>query len=206
MIHFEREVTEPELIEAMLHQFHHVNLGLHDTDGYPYVVPVNFGFEIKDGKLYVYTHFLKKGHKLDLMRNDPRVCLEFSMFNDFPDRPYKGHRHDYRSVIAKGQIRIIDAKEDYETFKRGYELLYTCNNRELTPLESRKTLPAMYIGMIVCDMINVTAKSEFPLRKPEDVPFINVYEMPEDTEPFDISDIIAKRKNTPKRPGTLPPY
>lgn len=194
MLHFEREVTEIELIEAMLNQFHHVNLGLHDTDGYPYVVPVNFGFEIIEDKLYVYTHFMKKGHKLDLMRNNPKVCLEFSMFHDFPDRPYKGHRHDYRSVIAKGEIQIIDAKEDYETFKKGYNLLYTCNNREIKPLESRKTLPAMYIGLIICDMKNVTAKSEFPLRKVEDVPFLNVYEMPEDLEPFDISDIIEKRK------------
>lgn len=73
-------------------------------------------------------------------------------------------------------------------------MLYTCNNRVVEPLESRKTFPVMYIGMIVCDMENVTAKSEFPLRKPEDVPFINVYELPEDTEPFDISDIIEKRK------------
>lgn len=194
MLHFEREVTEIELIEAMLNQFHHVNLGLHDTDGYPYVVPVNFGFEIIEDKLYVYTHFMKKGHKLDLMRNNPKVCLEFSMFHDFPDRPYKGHRHDYRSVIAKGEIQIIDAKEDYETFKKGYNLLYTCNNREIKPLESRKTLPAMYIGLIICDMKNVTAKSEFPLRKVEDVPFLNVYEMTEDLEPFDISDIIEKRK------------
>lgn len=194
MVHFEREVKERELIEAMLRQFHHVNLGLHDTDGYPYVVPLNFGFEIRDDRLYVYVHFMKKGHKLDLMKNDPRVCLEFSMFQDFPDRPYKGHRHDYRSVIAKGDIQVIDAKEDYETFERGYNLLYTCNNREIKPLKERKTLPAMYMGMIVCDMKNVTAKSEFPLRTPEDVPFINVYDMPEDLEPFDISDIIEKRK------------
>ena len=194
MVHFEREVKERELIEAMLRQFHHVNLGLHDTDGYPYVVPLNIGFEIRDDRLYVYVHFMKKGHKLDLMKNDPRVCLEFSMFQDFPDRPYKGHRHDYRSVIAKGDIQVIDAKEDYETFERGYNLLYTCNNREIKPLKERKTLPAMYMGMIVCDMKNVTAKSEFPLRTPEDVPFINVYDMPEDLEPFDISDIIEKRK------------
>ena len=38
------------------------------------------------------------------------------------------------------------------------------------------------------------AKSEFPLRKVEDVPFMNVYEMPLDETPFDISDIIEKRR------------
>ena len=44
MLHFEREVVEIELIEAMLKQFSHVHIGLHDIDGYPYVVPTNFGF------------------------------------------------------------------------------------------------------------------------------------------------------------------
>lgn len=47
----------------------------------------------------------------------------------------------------------------------------------------------MYIGMIICKMDQVTAKSKFPLRKVEDVPFMNVYDMP-----LDISDIIEKRK------------
>ena len=52
----------------------------------------------------------------------------------------------------------------------------------------------MYIGMIICEMDQVTAKSEFPLRKVEDVPFVNVYDMPFDETPFDISDIIEKRR------------
>lgn len=194
MLHFEREVVDPVLIEAMLQQFHTVHMGLNDKDGYPYVVPVNFGFEMHDEKLYIYIHFTKKGHKVDLMRKDPKVCLEFSMFNDFPDRSYKGHRHDYRSVIAKGRIRIIDINDDYKTFKKGYDLLYTCNHREIVPLESRKVKPPMYIGEIVCDMKDVTAKSEFPIRTLEDVPFVDVYSLPEDNEPFDIKDIIQARK------------
>ena len=41
---------------------------------------------------------------------------------------------------------------------------------------------------------DVTAKSEFPLRTVEDVPFLNVYEQEDDEIPFDISDIIADRK------------
>ena len=40
----------------------------------------------------------------------------------------------------------------------------------------------------------MTAKSEFPLRSVEDVPFLNVYEQEDDEVPFDISDIIADRK------------
>ncbi|WP_289683675.1 hypothetical protein [Faecalibaculum rodentium] len=34
--------------------------------------------------------------------------LQFHAFRDFPDRPYKGHKHDCRSVTAKGTIEILD--------------------------------------------------------------------------------------------------
>lgn len=199
MLHFEREVVDPKLIDAILAYIPHVNLGLNDTDGFPYVVPLNFGHEMTEDKLYIYIHFMKRGHKLDLMKNDNRVCCTFSIFNDFPDHPYKNHLHDYRSVIAKGTIRIVDGKEDYETFKKGYNLLYTCNHREIKPLENRPQLPPMYIGEIVCDLKDVTAKSEFPIRTVEDVPFIDVYNVPEDNTPFNISDIIKDRKERMKK-------
>lgn len=194
MIHYEREVTNPILIDEMLKMFHHVNVGMNGDDGFPYVVPLNYGYEIKDSKLYVYTHFMKRGYKLELLKKDPHICLEFSAFHDFPDCKYKGHYHDYRSIIAKGIMKLVDGNDDYETFKRGYDLLYTCNNREIKPLEERKAIPPMYIGVIECDMKDVTAKSEFPLRSIEDVPFLDVYSMEPDDEPFDISDIINNNK------------
>ena len=194
MLRYDREVTDHQLIFDMLKLFHQVNMGLHDEDGYPYVVPLNFGYEMDEDNLYVYVHFSKKGHKLDLMRKDNRVCLAFNAFHDFPDRKWKGHVHDYRSVIAKGTIEVLDGKEDYETFETGYNLLYTCNNRDIKPLSKRPALPPMYIGKITCPLSMVSAKSEFPIRCKEDVPFIDVYQMPDDDQPFDLSDIIAKRK------------
>ena len=65
---------------------------------------MSFGFEMTDTHLNVYTHFMKVGKKVELLKKDPRVCIEFSIFNDFPDKKYKGHYHDYRSVIAKGKM------------------------------------------------------------------------------------------------------
>lgn len=195
MIHFEREVTEHEIIEAMLDMFQDTVLSLNGEDGYPYSVPVNYGYEADEEEIVFYIHFMKKGHKLDLMRRDPRVTLQFHQFNDFPDRPYKGHKHDYRSVTAKGTIEVIDVHENYEEFEKGYLLLLGCNGRPLKLLKERnKPLPNIYIGKITCPWSMITAKSEFPLRIPEDVPFINVYEVEEDLTPFDIRDIVEKRR------------
>lgn len=46
------------------------------------------------------------------------------------------------------------------------------NHRKIVPLESHKVIPPTYIGVIICEMDQVTAKSEFPLRKIGDVPFM----------------------------------
>ena len=72
-------------------------------------------------------------------------------------------------------MKLIDGNKDYETFKCGYDLLYLCNNREIKSLENRPAIPPMYIGMVECDLANITDKSEFPLHSVEDVPFIDVY-------------------------------
>lgn len=194
MLRFEREVYDKELIAAMLDEMMIVSVGVNDEDGFPYVVPLSFGYEMKEDELVVYTHFTKRGKKVSLFERDPRVCLSFSIFNDFPDRKYKGHYHDYRSVIAKGEMKMLEYEEDPETWEKGYNLLYTCNHRDIKPLSERKTVPNIYIGVITCKLENVTAKSEFPIRTKEDVPFINVYEKEIDETPFDISDIIQDRK------------
>ena len=60
---------------------------------------------------------MKIGLKVDLIKKNLKVCLEFSAFNDFPDHKYKGHYYYYRSIIAKGTMKLIDGNKDYETFK-----------------------------------------------------------------------------------------
>lgn len=112
MIHKEREVKDLIIIEAMLNEMTIMNMGMNDEDGYPYVLPLNFGFEIDEDKLVLYFHCMKVGKKIELLKKDSRVCLEFSMFNDFPFKPYKGHYHDYRSVIAKGNVTLYQYSDN----------------------------------------------------------------------------------------------
>lgn len=51
----------------------------------------------------------------------------------------------------------------------------------------------MYV--IECDWEDVPGKTETPVRKPEDVPFVDVYSVPEDKEPFDISRLPRDRED-----------
>ena len=70
MRRFEREVVDYELIKAMLKEMNIANIGMNDEDGFPYVVPLSFGFEMTDTHLNIYTHFMKVGNKTASLTNE----------------------------------------------------------------------------------------------------------------------------------------
>lgn len=75
-------------------------LGVIGDGGYPYTVPLNYVYE--DGK--IYFHCAKTGHKLDAIRNDPKVS--FCVIDK--DEVVKEELTTYfRSVIAFGRAREI---------------------------------------------------------------------------------------------------
>jgi nitroimidazol reductase NimA-like FMN-containing flavoprotein (pyridoxamine 5'-phosphate oxidase superfamily) len=48
-------------------------LGMADTDGTPYVLPMNFAY--LDG--VVYMHSAQEGSKIDIIERNPNVCITF---------------------------------------------------------------------------------------------------------------------------------
>ena len=78
-------VTDPEQIRHILDSGKVLHLGLSVNDE-PYVVPMNYGYTMEDGKLVIYLHSAVKGKKLEMVRANPRVC-----FNIDCDRmPFEG--------------------------------------------------------------------------------------------------------------------
>ena len=62
----------------------------------PYVVPVNFGAERKDGKIVLYLHCADGGKKLELLKKDPRASI--CAFRQFGV---------YESVCGIGRAEIV---------------------------------------------------------------------------------------------------
>ena len=83
----EREVTDLNEIKAILDKCMIVHLGLVDGDE-PYVVPLNYGYTMDNGKLTLYMHGARTGYKLDLMRANPKVFFEM----DCDVEPFEGKR------------------------------------------------------------------------------------------------------------------
>ena len=71
----DREVTNIIEILQIIEKAKVLHLALFDAD-YPYIVQLHYGYEYTEGILIFYMHCAKEGHKLDLIRSNPNVCIE----------------------------------------------------------------------------------------------------------------------------------
>ncbi len=108
----ERQVTDINEIIKILDESKVVHLGMVDGDE-PYVVPMNYGYIMEDGKLTIYLHGAKRGRKLDLIRKNPKVFFE--MCCDI--EPFEGevackYGITYASIMGRGIAEIVEDVEE----------------------------------------------------------------------------------------------
>jgi len=116
----EREVTDPAAILGILDRAKIVHVGMVD-EGEPYIVPMNYGYTMEEGKLTLYLHGAKEGRKLDILRVNPKVFVEI----DTDLVPFEGktachYGIGYSSVMGRGVAELV---EDAEGKKRGLSIL-----------------------------------------------------------------------------------
>lgn len=108
----EREVTDINKIIEILDKAKIVHIALVDGDE-PYVVPMNYGYTLENGKLTLYLHGATEGKKLDLMRKNAKVF--FSIECDI--EPFSGqvacqYGTSYSSIMGKGNAEIFENPQD----------------------------------------------------------------------------------------------
>ena len=141
----EKEIRETSDIERILSESEVCCLSMSDMDGSPYGLPLFYGYA--DGHLYL--HSAKTGLKVDILKNNPRVC--FMVWNRLiikPDDIACRWGASYESVIGFGQARIIEKNDEK---RNGLQILmrhYSENNFDF----SEKELDAVLI-------IDVTVES-----------------------------------------------
>lgn len=92
-------------------------LALND-DGFPYMVPLNFGMDIEDGQLYLYFHCAMQGKKLDLIRKDNRATFEMDCDHNFILYDERmSCTMGYSSVVGHGIIEFVEEEKKYEALK-----------------------------------------------------------------------------------------
>lgn len=99
--------TETEIMEV-IRRAEVCRLGLSD-EGQPYIVPMNFGYA--DGALYL--HAAPQGRKLEIVRKNNRVCVEFEADAEVvPGEKACNWTMRYKSVIAVGEAFLVEDTEE----------------------------------------------------------------------------------------------
>ena len=108
----ENRVTDPERILHILDTAKVLHLGL-AVDNEPYVVPMNYGYTMEDGKLTLYLHSAVRCRKLDMIQANPRVFFSI----DCDRMPFEGrvpcqYGLVYSSVMGRGKATIVEDVEE----------------------------------------------------------------------------------------------
>ena len=148
----ERQITDINEIIKILDKSKVLHLGLVDGDE-PYVVPMNYGYTLTDGKLTVYLHGAKRGRKIDVIRANPKVFIEM----ECDIEPFEGeiackYGITYASLMGKGIAEIV---EDVEEKKAALSLLMKTQTGKDFEFEDKMTA---FVSIIRIDIEEFTAK------------------------------------------------
>lgn len=105
-------------------------------EGFPYAVPLSYLYE--DGKLYF--HCAKTGHKLDAIRQNPKVSFCVIQEDQVVPAQYTTY---YSSVIAFGTARILEEEGERRAALEKLAAKYTPDDAPGRLLEVEKALPAV---------------------------------------------------------------
>lgn len=108
----DREITDNNKINKVIADCHCCRLGFLDGKQV-YIVPLNFGYEEKEGHKIFYFHAAKEGRKIELIKDNPSVGFEL-------DANYKLNEGNeaceysagFQSIIGTGRVDFIETVEE----------------------------------------------------------------------------------------------
>ncbi len=116
------DITE---LESIIKKCSVCHVGMVDGDS-PYVLGFNFGYENK----IIYLHSTTEGKKLDILRKNPKVCVNFDTdFEVFArnEDVACSWRQRYRSVLCFGKVEFVENYDEkieaLKIFMRQYSSL-----------------------------------------------------------------------------------
>ncbi len=149
----ERQITDEAQILQILDTAKVLHLGL-AVNNEPYVVPMNYGYTMENGRLTVYMHSALKGKKLDMIRKNPNVFFEIDCdlqpFGE-GDIPCQ-YGMVYSSIMARGKATIVEDVE--EKMQAMSTLMKTQTRKDFTFNERLVSI----VTVIRIDVAEYTAK------------------------------------------------
>ncbi|MCR4955187.1 MAG: pyridoxamine 5'-phosphate oxidase family protein [Lachnospiraceae bacterium] len=136
----DREITDRNEMIAVMEKCDVCRLAINDTNGYPYILPLNFGMEVTEDKIILYFHSALEGKKLDLFSRDKRVGFEMDRDHKLQYFKEKGYcTMSYESIIGRGKIRILKDEEKFGALTKLMEHYHPGKEAPFNPAAMTRT-------------------------------------------------------------------
>jgi len=102
-----REVVGLTNMLSILNKCNIMRIGL-CVDNEPYIVPLNFAYEVIDEEVFIYFHCASKGKKLDMIAQNSNACFEADCsYKTMEAENACDWSAEFESVIGNGKITIL---------------------------------------------------------------------------------------------------
>lgn len=109
----QHQISFPE-IEEILKEQKVGRIATLNQSGYPYVTPIHFVYDNN----HIYIHGLRKGEKIDNIKNNPNVCFETEeMTGLILDEQPCDVSTAYKSVIVLGKASLVEGDRKMDALK-----------------------------------------------------------------------------------------
>lgn len=110
----DREIIDRQELLQVIEGCDVCRLALND-EGYPYLLPLNFGMREEAGQVVLYFHSAAEGRKWELIDRDPRASFEMDRGHILCLDEAQGNcTMAYESVIGRGRIERVPDEEKYD--------------------------------------------------------------------------------------------
>ena len=112
MIDAEREITDFDALDAVLKKAEVCRIALIDENGFPYIIPLFFGYSLGEGALELYFRCEEKGRKFDLLKKNNSAGFEIEDIGRFvPSSNPAEFTAEYRCITGTGVIEVVTGIE-----------------------------------------------------------------------------------------------
>lgn len=107
----DREVTDRQKIREIVEACQCCRLGLCE-DGKAYIVPMNFGYEERDGRYVFYFHSAREGRKIDLLKKNHYAAFEMDANVEIYGKDTAcSYAARFSCVMGGGKVDFIEEPE-----------------------------------------------------------------------------------------------
>ncbi len=103
-------LEEKERIEQVIRSCSICFVGMADSEGNPYVLPMNFGYE--EG--VIWLHSAQEGHSISILEKNPRVCITFCTNPELKwqdEQVACSYRMLADSILCRGRVQFEEVDE-----------------------------------------------------------------------------------------------